>query len=950
MGIILGKSKATFDELIGSSSFDEIFKNSMRDYYIYGFKSYGQFSRGSQIIKDRWIIFAKVMGQKWYFEKRKNGRNQIILKTSPSEDGNPLDVFYFMHNLSKIGDYLNYLIDLDERSCFHGGMEKLPTDLNELLTVEGSNGTQDLVDTDEIEYSIIENWLQEIRDETDIDTTIQKVRINRQLNIWSARTRFTPASFRDKYANLSNRTEYLYSLGVLGDLRDNPIQRNVWLREQWDRYNPRFRKYFNSDTSGDHYWFKSPVTMSMISELQKGDTQTEKVAFLNSFKKMCDFFAQYYPLGEVGTLLALRCTSMVDMQVPPIFRFKHNYIQKTLYDYNLLDVLVAIENRHLCLIQYVHGINLYSIEELVIPLEVRISVTNGREYVLYYQVTERKIKALRLEFIDKISMYSHAQSIKKIRRHIVKKGKKKSTEVKKVCDIVIDEHDLAKQVTIAYQMLPYIWGTDISECYVDDNWRDRLVSFNMELLVQYDGLSESYIKTRLKKENRLLGLNEEITVFPTKELRNWVRSYYLRLFRPEIIDITSFCVADDVEDMWKVYFKGQHFENREEKKEPEVKDDATDYYEDGYEIEGELVPATEGHIAIFNELFSWYSIILADSVLSMDDTTEIEAVLKKNVKKQLSYFTEEEIEEVVSELKQILNESELVDSDGKQRFKINGANYLYDLFPLTKIEVRWLMTVINDPLATVFLSPKQIHAIMEALEKAPFKPERLPFDAINYYDRYNHEKRFKEDANGINIKRQTSNKELICLRILYHAIGCGNKVKIAYKNWKGKKCYIMCDPLWIEYSRRDDVFRVSYIHNSMAAIRTINVPRIFYVTELQNKHFELKDRREQYDAILKETMTSIKVEFYQGTRNLPDRILTEFSLWEKRCVYDVSSKKYTMTLYYSMLDEKEIILRLLSYGPYIRIVADDDNHVLSEIKRRIVKQRDIIKSRDFELG
>ena len=98
-------------------------------------------------------------------------------------------MFYFMHNLSKIGDYLNYLIDLDERSCFHGGMEKLPTDLNELLTVEGSNGTQDLVDTDEIEYSIIENWLQEIRDETDIDTTIQKVRINRQLNIWSARTR-----------------------------------------------------------------------------------------------------------------------------------------------------------------------------------------------------------------------------------------------------------------------------------------------------------------------------------------------------------------------------------------------------------------------------------------------------------------------------------------------------------------------------------------------------------------------------------------------------------------------------------------------------------------------------------------------------------------------------------------------------------------------------------------
>ena len=71
MGIILEKSKLVFDELIGQSSFDEIFKNSIRDYYTYGFKSYDQFSKGSQIIKDRWKVFSKVLGEKWYFEKEK---------------------------------------------------------------------------------------------------------------------------------------------------------------------------------------------------------------------------------------------------------------------------------------------------------------------------------------------------------------------------------------------------------------------------------------------------------------------------------------------------------------------------------------------------------------------------------------------------------------------------------------------------------------------------------------------------------------------------------------------------------------------------------------------------------------------------------------------------------------------------------------------------------------
>ena len=56
-----------------------------------------------------------------------------------------------------------------------------------------------------------------------------------------------------------------------------------------------------------------------------------------------------------------------------------------------------------------------------------------------------------------------------------------------------------------------------------------------------------------------------------------------------------------------------------------------------------------------------------------------------------------------------------------------------------------------------------------------------------------------------------------------------------------------------------------------------------------------------------------------------------------------------MTLHYSSLDEKEILIRLLGYGPYIRIVADEDNYVLAELKERIVLQRDLIQEREFGL-
>ena len=37
-----------------------------------------------------------------------------------------------------------------------------------------------------------------------------------------------------------------------------------------------------------------------------------------------------------------------------------------------------------------HAVSSVSFEELMIPLEIRISVVNGREYVMYYHLTEQK--------------------------------------------------------------------------------------------------------------------------------------------------------------------------------------------------------------------------------------------------------------------------------------------------------------------------------------------------------------------------------------------------------------------------------------------------------------------------------------------------------------------------------------------------------------------------------
>lgn len=947
MGIILAKSKTSFDELIGPNSFDDIFKNSIRDYYTYGFKSYDQFSKGSQIVKDRWKVFSKVLGGKWYFEKRKNGRNQIVLKTTPFESENPVDDLYFMHNLNKIGDYLNYLIDLDKHSLIRGGIQQLPVEIEELEMVEGKEGSQRLEDVDSIEFAIISNWESFLDNAESKEKEKVKVRINRQLNIWSPRTRFMPTSYSDKYANLSNRTDYLYELGILCDLRDDIEKRNNWLQEQWETYDSSFKKYFSSMTSGNHYWYKSPITMQELCKNQLCNNEEDELSFFDQMSSMCRFFSNYYPLGELGSFILKRIKrQQIESNIDSI-RFKHNYLQKTLYDYNLIDILIAIENGYLCHIEYSHGINLRAQVEIVVPLEIRISVTNGREYVMYYHVSEKKIKALRLEFIDKITMYSHVNSIENVQYLVKKQGKKLfREEIQR--EVVSIDKNIAQNVIVAHQMLQFVWGTEVPNCSVTDDWRELLVDISLPLIYKSD--NEQYIVNRLNKESRSFKSDKRMTIFPTKELRNWLRSFYKRIDISTDEEIGAFCVAEDVNEIWNVYHGKKHILGDGI---PEYKKRSdTEYKEYNYLINGDMVSTLKGHEALFNEVFSKYAVVLADSLLAYSSKTVKEgfdALLARNIDETFDYYSNEEKEKVHNELKTIVYDAELINDTNESRFIVDEATYLFDVLPLTKMELRWLLTVLQDPLAKIFLSGEQIESLINVISNAPYEVNSFSMESIIYFDRYNLETQSENNKKKIIHSERHSEEEISFIRKINNAIRKEEKLNIKFKNWRGDIKYVSCAPVWIEYSRRDDTFRLWFIHNQRNRIQKINISRILSISVLTNEKFSVTEQQVMMNELFDKTMTSIKVEFFQGDKNLPDRLLTEFSLWKRKCVYDSASEKYTMTLHYSILDEKEILIRLLSYGPYIRILADEDNFILSELKDRIKIQRDLIQEREFKL-
>lgn len=946
MGIILKNSKLVFDELIGTSSFDDILKNSIRDYYTYGFKSYEQFTKGKKTIAERWKIFSKILDAQWELEKGKNGCNRITLRQMETTMHNPIDELYFLHNMGEIGDYLNYLFELDETASVRDGIDTLPAGVDEILSVEGKNGKQALELVNELEYAIISNWLYELKKG---EKEVLPIRLNRQLNIWSAATRYGNASYRDKYKNLSNRTSMLQEYGILGNLKDNPDERNLWLEKQWKKYDSFSKKRFDRETSGTDYWFKSPLTMEKLIKSVSGEILSEEKEreFLEQFSTMCCFFAQYYPLGEIGTMLAQRCSYKV--QGKEIFKIRHNYVQKSLYDYNLIDILNAIEEKKICWIQYTHATNLNSFEEIIIPLEIRISVVNGREYVLYYHIKEQKIQALRLEFIDKITVYSYVEQIKCIKRAAQIEDEKIYKAPQEMECVELKQKELAQQLRIAEQMLPYIWGTDVTDCTVEKEWRRRLKTYRIE--VSYDVIQELYIKNRLNKEGRKSVIREkesegkrmlEIQCFPTKELRIWLRSFYKRIESVENIDTEEFTLLDDVNKMWKLYCEG---ELTEETNEEDMNVSGAEKTETGYQIIGKTLSESNGHAALFNELFSKYSIVLANAIMqySTQPKVKLQDIMEKEIKNNFTYYTAEELSKAVEALIEYAKEKELINQAGKPRFIVQKEDYLYQLLPITKIECRWLLTVLNSPLAKLFIRDEQIVQLKEGLRSVPFYISEFPMEQINYFDRYNKEICEQQSQNEKAVaKSRYSKMENYFLEKIYQAMMSETKVGITYKNWKGEEKFTICAPACLEYSRRDDIFRIWHVDSEEEKIQKINVNRIRKIENQTIQKYSLQNEQQKILKIQDKTMKKIEIEFYEGTRNLPDRILTEFSVWRKKCTYDMKTRKYRMTLYYPELDEKEILIRLLSYGAYIKMIESEDGYIYNEIKQRIEKQKQLL--------
>ena len=146
------------------------------------------------------------------------------------------------------------------------------------------------------------------------------------------------------------------------------------------------------------------------------------------------------------------------------------------------------------------------------------------------------------------------------------------------------------------------------------------------------------------------------------------------------------------------------------------------------------------------------------------------------------------------------------------------------------------------------------------------------------------------------------------------------------KNRHGKDFCVTGIPEKIEYSEKDDKFRI--ILKGKNEVNTINIARIVSLK------FSSNSSKKTYSNFADFNTDTIVLEL-TDERNALERVSMHFSNLKKRTT-KIEENKYRMELEFSRDDETEMVIRLLQFGPVIKVL--EPSYVVAEITRRIGMQ------------
>ncbi|MGN1416378.1 MAG: WYL domain-containing protein [Oscillospiraceae bacterium] len=225
--------------------------------------------------------------------------------------------------------------------------------------------------------------------------------------------------------------------------------------------------------------------------------------------------------------------------------------------------------------------------------------------------------------------------------------------------------------------------------------------------------------------------------------------------------------------------------------------------------------------------------------------------------------------------------------------------------PLTYLELSWLKAVSLDKRMKLFDADTSFLNDVE--------PLFLPEDYI-VFEQYGDGDPF-EDEHYIRV-----------FRTLLKAVREHNKVTVEYNSSKGTHRRITGDPYELEYSEKDDKFRVKLADSKFADV--LNLAGIeeceIIGSARPSAPKSISHSQEYFIAELTDE------------RNALERFMLHFSHFRKEAS-EISDDRYRIKIFYDKNDETELVIRVLSFGQFIKIT--EPQSFVELIRERLKMQK-----------
>lgn len=238
--------------------------------------------------------------------------------------------------------------------------------------------------------------------------------------------------------------------------------------------------------------------------------------------------------------------------------------------------------------------------------------------------------------------------------------------------------------------------------------------------------------------------------------------------------------------------------------------------------------------------------------------------------------------------------------------------------PLSLLQKRWLKAICRDKRIRLLVNEDVLARLEKELQ--PVEPLFTEKD-FYLYDKYSDGDPYEDE---VYIKN---------FRTVLEAVHQKKSIQVEYTGRFGQKKNFSCSPCKIEYSEKDDKFRIlSKVRNRHSIL---NIARIKHCELTDNNNLsELSEEDLPYNK-----RASVILEIYDD-RKAMERVMLAFAHFEKSTV-QISEYKYQLTLNYDSFDETELIIRVLSFGPMVKVLEPESFRNLIHV--RISKQIELMK-------